>query len=291
MNGIIIVDKPAGWTSHDVVAKLRGALKVKRVGHGGTLDPMATGVLVVFVGTATGAAQFSEAADKEYIASLRAGIVTDTQDITGNILSQHEASVTPEAISAVFKNFTGEQKQTPPMYSALKHKGKKLYELARKGIEVERQARDISIYEIKLINSIENEHSFIVKCSKGTYIRTLCHDIGAALGCGAAMSSLRRTASGRYRIDMARSMDDILNLINQKSYDELLLQTDTIFSEYPKLQLTEDDVKRSKNGQSCMLREEEDNKYRVYDHEGKFMLFGQIIEGELKKIKAFYGSN
>ena len=224
-NGILIIDKPADWTSFDVVKKLRGALKVKRVGHGGTLDPMATGVLPVFAGRATKMASYSENADKEYIAGIRFGLTTDTQDITGTVLSTCESNVTADLLRGVIPSFLFAQKQIPPMYSAVKIGGRKLYELARKGIEVERPARDVYISEIAILNedhpvasrhpSTEGNSEFILRivCSKGTYIRTLCHDIGAALGCGAVMSALRRTRVGEYSIEKAHTLDTVLEAI------------------------------------------------------------------------------
>jgi len=249
MNGILIVDKPAGWTSHDVVAKLRGALKTKRIGHGGTLDPMATGVLPVFVGGATRAAEFCENAEKEYIAGLRLGIVTDTQDITGRILEESGASASNEDLAIVLQSFLGAQKQTPPMYSAIKQNGKKLYELARRGVEVPRQARGIYVFAIELLsggdenkanisniadkevrgdsgssgsrrdNDDQNDFLLRVVCTKGTYIRTLCHDIGSALGCGGTMSSLRRTRAGAYTIEMSHTLETILSAASSGGID------------------------------------------------------------------------
>jgi len=223
-NGILIIDKPAGWTSHDVVAKLRGALKMKRIGHGGTLDPMATGVLPVFIGTATRLANTSTDADKEYVAGMQLGIVTDTQDITGKVLSENDVTVTIDDIKALLPRFTGPQKQVPPMFSAKKQGGKKLYELARKGIEVEREPRDIIIFELETRQGDGSPVSLRIKCSKGTYIRTLCHDIGATLGCGATMSSLRRTKSGDYRIEDAHTLESVLTAIDNGDFCKILTE-------------------------------------------------------------------
>jgi len=221
INGVLIIDKPEGWTSHDVVAKLRGALRIKRIGHGGTLDPMATGVLPIFIGTATRLSNTSTDADKEYIAGIKLGTVTDTQDITGNILSENEVTVTLDDLKAILPRFTGPQKQIPPMFSAKKKDGKKLYELARKGIEVEREPRDIEIFELDLTTQGDQ---FRVKCSKGTYIRTLCHDIGTALGCGAVMSSLRRTISGSYKIEDAHTLETVLKAIEDNTINNLMYE-------------------------------------------------------------------
>ena len=314
MNGIIIVDKPPEWTSHDVVAKLRGALKMKRVGHGGTLDPMATGVLPIFVGRATRAAQFCESADKEYIAGLKLGIVTDTQDTTGKVLSECQSTASESELQNTISNFLGAQKQIPPMYSAIKQNGKKLYELARQGIEVERPSRDIFISEIELLsgshsviaaepvlNLIQKDQSpaekgsiegsdFLLRvaCSKGTYIRTLCHDIGAALGCGGVMSSLRRTAAGVFKIENAVSLEQILNHISENEYEKFLLPTDSIFSIFQALTLSEQDTKKCKNGVSCHIKNTIDGKYRVYAPDGEFLMFAEVVGDTLKMIKGFY---
>jgi tRNA pseudouridine55 synthase len=332
MNGIVVVDKPPEWTSHDVVAKLRGALKIKRVGHGGTLDPMATGVLPIFVGRATRAAQFCENADKEYVAGLKLGIVTDTQDTTGKILTslrchsdsvgraacprQNQQSVgraaclrqNPQSVGRaacprrnaqqikisekelqnVLSNFLGAQKQLPPMYSAIKQDGKKLYELARKGIEVERPFRDILISEIELLGGKDDEFQIRVVCSKGTYIRTLCHDIGASLGCGGVMSSLRRTAAGVFKIENAVSLEQILSHISENEYEKFLLPTDSIFSDFPTLTLNEQDTKKCKNGVQCHNKNTGDGKYRVYAPDGEFLMFAEVIDETLKMIKGFY---
>jgi len=288
MNGIIIVDKPRDWTSHDVVAKLRGTLKVKRIGHGGTLDPLATGVLPVFVGRATRAAEFCENAEKEYVAGLKLGLVTDTQDITGNTLSQCETSATEAEISAVIKRFSGAQKQIPPMYSAIKQDGKKLYELARRGIEVPRPPREILISEIELLGSSDKDYLLRIVCSKGTYIRTLCHDVGQALGCGAAMSSLRRTRAGPYSIDMAHTLDDIISAAASAGVGRIMIHTDSIFFAYPAATLSETNTLRCKNGAPCSAADLEDGKYRFYGPDNEFILFGEVINGDIKVIKGFF---
>jgi len=232
INGVLIIDKPEGWTSHDVVAKLRGALRIKRIGHGGTLDPMATGVLPVFIGTSTRLSGTSTEADKEYIAGLKLGIVTDTQDTTGNVLSENDVTCSADELRVVLSRFLGPQKQIPPMYSAKKQGGKKLYELARKGIEVAREPRDINVFDLEILErqgDVTGGRGFVnplvnirVKCSKGTYVRTLCHDIGASLGCGAAMSSLRRLKSGNYTIEDAHTLEKVLESIKENTFDKLL---------------------------------------------------------------------
>ena len=291
MNGIIIIDKPAGWTSFDVVAKLRGALKEKHIGHSGTLDPMATGVLPIFVGRATRAIEFCLNSDKEYIAGLKLGLSTDTQDVTGNILSVCETSVTAEELSDILSHFLGAQKQIPPMYSAVKINGNKLYDLARRGIEVPRPERDIYISDIKLLSGEENEFVLKVTCSKGTYIRTLCHDIGRALGCGGTMSSLRRTRAGAYTIGMARPLDEVLELISSGGAADLPTPVDSVFSEYPHIKLNESETHRCRNGAPCRVANTKDGTYRFYGPDDKFLLLGEIKGGSLKVIKGFFSNN
>jgi len=281
------------------VAKLRGALKIKRIGHGGTLDPMATGVLPVFIGRATRAAEFCENAEKEYIAGLRLGIVTDTQDITGNILHECGTSITAVELSAVIPRFLGAQKQIPPMYSAIKREGIKLYELARRGVEVPRSARDIIIPEIELlgVNGGDyslgvngGDYSLRVACSKGTYIRTLCHDIGAALGCGGTMSSLRRTRAGSFTIDMAHTLDDILPAVASGNIDKYIIPIDSIFSKYPAVTLNGEQTRKCKSGMPISAGNIPDNTYRFYGPDDEFLLLGEVVGCETRIIKRFYCS-
>ena len=288
MNGIVVVDKPSDWTSHDVVAKLRGALKIKRVGHGGTLDPMATGVLPIFVGRATRAAEFCENAEKEYIAGLRLGLVTDTQDITGTTLRVCDTSVSPDVVSAVIPNFLGAQKQVPPMYSAIKLNGKKLYEMARRGVEVPRPARDIIISDIELLDGFNNDFLLRIVCSKGTYIRTLCHDIGAALGCGGTMSSLRRIRAGAFTIDVAYTLDGILDAAATGRIESIMKPVDTIFSKYAPVILSEQNSRKCRNGAPCHVDNFADGVYRFYGPDNKFILLGEIRSGEIRTIKGFF---
>jgi len=306
INGIIIIDKPAGWTSHDVIAKLRGALKQKRIGHGGTLDPMATGVLPIFIGRATRAAEFCENAEKEYLAELKLGVVTDTQDITGNVLSEKEVNITLKDFEEILPRFLGPQKQIPPMYSAIKKDGQKLYELARKGIEIPREPRDICISELEVgqgtvpCHATETghrplSHTLRVVCSKGTYIRTLCHDIGSALGCGGTLSALRRTSAGVYTIDMSHTLEDVLSMVLTDSVSSMILPTDSIFSDYPAISLNESEVKKAKNGAQCNTQKNiENGTYRVYAPDNEFLLLGEVNnlgEGnnnKVKTIKSFF---
>ncbi|MBR5342390.1 MAG: tRNA pseudouridine(55) synthase TruB [Oscillospiraceae bacterium] len=281
-SGILIVDKPADWTSHDVVAKLRGALHEKRIGHGGTLDPMATGVLPVFVGRATRAVEFFEAADKEYLATLRLGVVTDTDDVTGTVLSEQPADVTEAALRAALLPFIGKQEQLPPMYSAVKIGGKKLYELARAGQDAPRRPRSIEIFALELLSFDGRDAQLRVCCSKGTYIRTLCHDIGEALGCGGTLAALRRTRAGAYAIEEAHPLPELL-----EDPTAALLPVDSLFADRPALTISGDQIFRCRNGSdfpiSCP-----DGEYRVYDEAGEFLMLGRAEAGVMRTIKSFF---
>lgn len=288
MNGVIIIDKPEGWTSHDVVGKLRGVLHERRIGHGGTLDPMATGVLPVFVGRGTRAVEFCENAEKEYVAGLRPGMTTDTQDITGNILSENSAEISKDELLGALLKFTGEIEQVPPMYSAVKIGGKKLYELARKGVEVERKPRRITIKSLSIEGETENGYLLRVVCSKGTYVRTLCHDIGAYLGCGAVMDSLRRTRAGSFTIDEAVSIDCVRELMEKGEIDKVLKPVDSLFSEYPKYHISGKREKLCRCGTEFKASELSDGTYRVYGESGEFLMLGKAEDGIMKTIKSFF---
>ena len=286
-NGIIIIDKPAGWTSMDVCAKLRGLFREKRVGHAGTLDPMATGVLPVFVGRATRAVEFAERGAKEYLAGLRLGVTTDTQDTTGTVLEERTVSVEPEELEAVLPRFRGEILQIPPMYSAVKIGGKKLYELARKGREVERKPRPVTLYELEIVERCgTNEYLLRAACSKGTYIRTLCHDIGQALGCGGAMCSLRRTAAAGFTLAEAVTLDQVLEAPDPAA---LLRPVDAYFADRPELRLHSATAeKKVRNGASLRVPEAGDGEYRVYGLDGQFLMLGRVEQGMLSTIKNFF---
>lgn len=286
-NGIFVIDKPSDWTSHDVVAKLRGILREKRIGHGGTLDPMATGLLPIFVGQATRAVEFSENAPKEYVATLRLGTVTDTQDITGTITSTHEVTATMADIQAILPQFTGEISQIPPMYSAIKIQGKKLYELARKGKEVERPARQITIYELELLEQVApTEYTLRVMCSKGTYIRTLAHDMGQLLGCGATLTALRRTMAAGFTQADAVTLDQV-----QAQGAELLLPTEYFFKQHPAYTIATDKQEaRCRNGNTVLAPDLADGTYRVYGQDGQFLSFSRCESGVLTSIKNFFGA-
>ena len=290
MNGILLVDKPEGWTSMDVCAKLRGVFHEKRIGHSGTLDPMATGLLVVFLGRATRAVEFAEADSKEYIARLRLGITTDTQDTSGNVLSEKEHNVTDEALLKAINKFIGPISQIPPMYSAIKIGGKKLYEIARKGDTVERKARDIVIHSLDFLGWEDGDAVLRVCCSKGTYIRTLCHDIGEELGCGGCMSYLRRTAAGEFNISEAKSLEEIIAIGERGEGESLMLPVDKLFGAYPVLKLNARQEKLFRNGVRFSINGEEKD-YRVYSSTGDFIALAKIEQGLLISIKTFFEVN
>jgi tRNA pseudouridine55 synthase len=284
-NGILVIDKSGGWTSHDVVAKLRGVFREKRAGHSGTLDPMATGVLPVFFGRATRAVEYASGEDKEYLAGLRLGLVTDTQDATGRVLEERLADVTPERLRETLAAFRGELLQTPPMYSAIKRGGKKLYELAREGKEVERTPRPVTIYSLELEEQTAPADFILrVVCSKGTYIRTLCHDIGAALSCGGMMLSLRRTRAGAFGLDGAVTMEEVLAHPDPCS---LLRPADTLFAAYPAVSIDGRALALAKNGND-FPRDGGDGLYRVYGPTGDFLLLGRLERGRMRTMKSFY---
>ena len=286
-SGIIIIDKPADWTSMDVCAKLRGILKERRIGHGGTLDPMATGVLPVFVGNAAKAVEFAEKGDKEYIAGLRLGLVTNTQDTTGETLETRPVSVSRAELEAVLARFTGAIEQVPPMFSAIKIKGKKLYELARKGQEVERRPRPVTIHSLDVLEPAAPDRFLLrVRCSKGTYIRTLCHDIGQALGCGGCMDELRRTMAAGFTIDQAVTLEQV-----QERGEVLLLPVDRLFTVYPAFQLTTPRQEHAcRNGCPVEAKGLEPGTYRVYGQAGDFLCLSRYGNGQLRSIKNFFGS-
>lgn len=284
-NGIIIVDKPAGWTSQDVAAKLRGVFHERRVGHGGTLDPMATGVLPVFVGRATRAASFCESAEKEYLAQLRLGLETNTQDTSGEVLRECDVQVPKDALLAVLPRFTGPIEQIPPMYSAIKIGGKKLYELARKGQQIERPPRPVTIHELELLDGAGDTYTLRVRCSKGTYIRTLCHDIGQVLGCGGCMAGLRRTRAGGFTLLHTVPLDQIVAHPDPQS---LLLPVDSLFSQHPPLIVTMPQAARLRHGAQVRDWHFSDGIYRVYDETGEFLLLGRVQAQILTTIKSFF---
>ena len=284
MNGIVIVDKPAGWTSQDVTARLRRVFQTRRIGHGGTLDPMATGVLPVFVGRATRGVEFFEHADKTYEAVLRLGCTTDTEDITGTILEQKEVNISEDEFLRTLEQFRGKIQQIPPMYSALKINGQKLCDLARKGREVERQPREIEIFRLECLEFSGETARLLVRCSKGTYIRTLCKDIGQALGCGGCMEALRRVQAGEYTIEEAVPLETLLETEKPKKY---LRQVDTMFRNYPAVTLTQKQELRCRNGNNFSVQLE-NGRYRAYSQEGEFLMLADVTDGTMSTVKSFW---
>ena len=284
MNGIVIVDKPQGWTSQDVTARLRRVFNTRRIGHGGTLDPMATGVLPVFVGRATRGVEFFEHAEKTYETVLRLGMTTDTEDISGTVLTQCDAFVTGEQLQAVLEQFRGEILQVPPMYSALKVGGQKLVDLARKGKTVERQPRPITIHELTLLGMEAEGIRLRVRCSKGTYIRTLCKDIGEALGCGGCMAALRRVQAGEYTIGESVPLQALLDSENPEAY---LRPVDSMFRARPAVTLTEKQEKRCRCGNSFSVKMEA-GTYRAYGQDGEFLMLAKVEDGVMSTVKSFF---
>ena len=284
MDGIVIVDKPQDWTSQDVTARLRRVFNTRRIGHGGTLDPMATGVLPVFVGRATRGVEFFEHAEKTYETELLLGITTDTEDVTGTVLARRPVSVTPEQADEVLARFRGEIWQVPPMYSALKVNGQKLCDLARKGRQVERQPRPITIHELTLLSREDDVLRLRVRCSKGTYIRTLCKDLGESLGCGGCMRSLRRVQAGEYTIAEAVPLQTLLDAQAPETY---LRSVDTMFRNFPEVTLTANQETRCRNGNAFSVRLP-DGTYRAYSQNGEFLMLAKVENSVMSTVKSFF---
>lgn len=278
INGIINVYKEAGYTSFDVVAKLRGITHQKKIGHTGTLDPDATGVLPVCLGNATKLVEIMTDKRKEYVATLRLGITTDTQDISGKVLTQKNVDCSEKKILDVIYGFEGEQEQVPPMYSALKVDGKKLYELAREGKVVERKPRKITVFEIEVLDISVPEICIRVLCSKGTYIRTICDDIGNQLGCGATMTSLKRTRSGEFGVDDSYTLAELEELSKAGSLEKAVKPTDAVFTEYVAAGVNGELLRLAQNGNQltasqvdkCIKEEGDRSRVRLYDDKGVF---------------------
>ena len=284
MNGIVIVDKPQEWTSQDVTARLRRVFNTRRIGHGGTLDPMATGVLPVFVGRATRGVEFFEHAEKTYETVLRLGLSTDTEDIWGETLKENAVDVSRQTLEKTLESFRGDILQVPPMYSALKINGQKLVDLARKGREVERQPRPITIHELTLLSFEGSDVRLRVRCSKGTYIRTLCKDIGEALGCGGCMAQLRRVSAGEYTIEEAVPL---LQLLEEQEPEKYLRSVDTMFRNHPAVTLTANQEKRCRCGNSFSVKLT-DGTYRAYSAGGDFLMLAKVENGVMSTIKSFF---
>ncbi len=301
-DGVLLVNKPMDFTSFDVVAKLRGILKEKKLGHGGTLDPNVTGVLPVFIKKATRAIDLAPVSDKKYTATFKLGIKTETQDIWGEVIETRPPEKDIERIKEAVLSFKGKGKQLPPMYSAIKINGKRLYDLAREGIEVKRDLRDINIYKIDFEGQCgEDEYKFSVHCSKGTYVRTICDDIGEKLSCGAAMTSLVRTEALGFSIDKAVTLEEIEKARDEGKLDDLIMPVDTLFEPYPPIVLSEKQSKMYKNGvgldpqrvkgviYDSAYRVAEGQNYRVYGSEGEFIGIGRVDydKREFKTVKMF----
>ena len=287
MNGILLVDKPAGWTSNDVVQKLRGILHERRIGHAGTLDPMATGLLTVFVGRATRAVEFAEADAKRYRAALRLGLTTDTQDSTGTVLHKTESDVTWEALEQALLGFRGEIRQVPPMYSAVKVNGKRLYKLARRGETVERAARTVTIQSLDLLGREGEDWILDIRCSKGTYIRTLCQDIGDALGCGGCMAALRRLEAGAFTVEEAHSLEEIAQAASEGRAETLLLPVDTLFRGVAAETVGAAAEKKIRNG-NTFRTSLPDGTLRLYSETGEFLALARAENGVCRTIKSFF---
>lgn len=285
-NGILIIDKPQGWTSMDVCAKLRGILREKRIGHAGTLDPMATGVLPVFIGRATRAVEFASESEKEYVAGLQLGVTTNTQDTSGEVLETRPVSVTPAQLEAALDAFRGDIRQIPPMYSAIKINGKKLYELARKGREVERAPRPVTIHSLTVEDQLAPDAYLLrVRCSKGTYVRTLCHDIGQMLGCGGCMSSLRRTMAAGFTLEDAVTLEAVQQTDDPAA---LLRPVECYFDHYPLYTVPARTEQQIRNGMTVPAPQLADGTYRVRGESGAFLALSRAEQGHLHTIKSFF---
>lgn len=299
INGMINVYKEAGFTSHDVVAKLRGILKQKKIGHTGTLDPDATGVLPVCLGNGTRLCDMLADKQKEYIAVMQLGIETDTQDLSGTVLKQAAVQCSEEEAREAVLSFQGEYEQLPPMYSALKVNGKKLYELAREGKEIERQPRPVTIKEIELLSIELPFVEMRVECSKGTYIRTLCHDIGKKLGCGGAMKSLVRTRVGNFVLEDAVTLSEIEDMVREGCMMQNIIPVDSVFEALPKAVVKKEFRKRIDNGNFLLpvhveikegtFEKKDKEQCRVYNDEDVFCGIYEYVkkEKQLKPVKMF----
>ena len=287
MDGIVNIWKPTGMTSHDVVAKVRRAAGTKRVGHTGTLDPMAEGVLPICIGKATHAVDYVVSAQTTYVCDMRLGETTDTEDSTGTILETRPVTCSAEDVRRALKSFEGECQQVPPMYSAVHHNGQRLYMLARQGITVERKARKVIFFEIEPLEICLPIVRFRVVCSKGAYIRTLCKDIGEALLTGGHMTALKRTECGRFTEENAVALSDFT-----EAPEAHLLPTETVFFDYPRVSITEEEEKKVLNGVPVLHPYEREGKFAVYGPENRFLCLSEgVRRGEtwiLKMITSFY---
>ena len=294
MQGILIVDKPTDWTSFDVIAKLRGILGTRKLGHSGTLDPMATGVLPVFCGGASKAVDLQLDHTKAYRATLRLGVRTDTGDVTGTVLETAPVTAGETELQAVLPQFVGPQMQVPPMYSAVKINGQHLYKMARQGVEVERKARPIEIFSIQYEGSpAEHEYTLTVKCSKGTYIRVLLEDIAAAMGQKGTMSGLRRIAAGGYTEADAHTLEEIqaAKAAGPEALQALMLPVESVFEPLPLLVVDARVEQHLYNGCPTSRYPAADGRYRVRSADGSFLGLAQITQGVLRVEKLFVERN
>ncbi len=293
MNGVVVLNKPKGKTSHDMVYLIRRLFKIRRVGHTGTLDPNATGVLPVCIGNATKAASYIQDSKKRYRAELVLGSRTDTLDCTGEVTNVGDASgITLNMLEDACAKFVGDIEQIPPMYSAVKINGKKLYELAREGQEVERKSRNVSIYSVDIVEFDEGKKRALldIECSKGTYIRTLCDDIGQMLGCYGHMGELVRTYSGGFSIDESYSAEDLERMCESGTLSDAVIRTEDIYGEYAKIFLNKNESFKVKNGVPIEKKEATENEsYRIYDENGEFLCVSKKIGGKLKMTTSFWG--
>ena len=294
MSGVLIIDKPRGFTSFDVVAKVRRITGIKKCGHCGTLDPMATGVMTVLLGGATRFADLIPDSDKSYVAGIRPGIVTDTLDITGKVIEQNEVTAGPEEFERAAMSFTGRIRQTPPMYSAVSVNGRRLYSLARQGIEVERPEREVTIYSLRVLSrdDVTGDYTLEVDCSSGTYIRTLADDIGRKLGCGAVLTSLRRVKANGFTGSSSITLEELEKAALEGGLGDCVIPIDSLFKEYPVLTVSEAQSKRFSNGGFLSVDKLRDCKgnglYRVYSPEELFLGLGEMSDGENLMVKKLY---
>lgn len=294
MTGIILLDKPKDITSFGAVARARRICGEKKCGHTGTLDPMATGVLTIMLGGVTRFCELLPSHDKAYIASFRLGTVTDTLDITGKVLETREVSVNAEQVREKIKDFIGDISQLPPMYSAVSVNGQRLYDLARQGIEVERKAREVTVFSIDIINENEQagEYTISVECSSGTYIRTLIADLGEALGCGAVMTDLRRTKANGFDISQAVTLEQLAQAAENGELGDVIIPVDKALEEYPVIKVTAAQAKRFRNGGELDLQRLKYPRmlgfFRVYDPENNFIGLGEIGTGDSLTVKRVF---
>ncbi len=286
ISGILLIDKPLGFTSHDIVAKLRGILKERKIGHAGTLDPMASGLLLCLIRRGTRASQFAEKEEKSYVFSIRFGLETDSYDLAGEVIKEEKVSLSESEVKKTIEGFLGESEQTPPIFSAIKVDGKPLYKYAREGRKVEIQPRRIFINKIELLGKKDEDYKIRVSCSKGSYIRSLAMDIGRSLGTVATVTKLRRESIGKFSVKDAIDINEA-SKIGREALLKRILPVDTLFSEYPEVILNTEETKRVKNGNE-INKELSEGQYRTYSDEKEFLAFSEFKDGSLKIIKSFY---